>query len=107
MSTLRPLGNTILFKFLDQTAGAAGRFSERTNSSIIIPVLQSAQSKTDRWGKVVAVGPKVDGVAEGEFVLIQALQWTRGSVFDDEKIWKTTDDKVIVVTNDENDTLQF
>jgi co-chaperonin GroES (HSP10) len=104
MTTLRPLHNTILFQFLDETAGARGRFSERTKGSIIIPVLDSAQHKTDRWGKVVSVGPDVDGVAPGEFVLIQALQWTRAAEIDGMKLWKTNDDKVIVVTDDEAST---
>ncbi len=104
MTTLRPLHNTVLFQFLDDTAGARGRFSERTKGQIIIPVLDSAQHKTDRWGKVVAVGPDVDGVVAGEFVLIQALQWTRAAEYDGEKIWMTKDDKIIVVTDDETST---
>jgi co-chaperonin GroES (HSP10) len=101
---LRPLGNTILFSFLDTTVGAKGRFTERTQGLIIIPVLDSAQHKTDRWGKVISVGPKVDGLEPGDFILIEALQWTPGTEFDDDKIWKTDDSKVIVATNDEAST---
>lgn len=98
---LRALGSTILFTFLDDTGGAKGRFSERTKGQIIIPVLDSAQHKTARWGKVVSVGPNVVGVSPGEFILIQALQWTRAAEFDGEKIWKTNDEQVIVVTDNE------
>jgi co-chaperonin GroES (HSP10) len=104
MTTLRPLRNTILFQFLDDTSGAKGRFAERTKGSIIIPVLDSAQHKTDRWGKVVSVGPDVFGVAPGEFVLVKALQWTFASEFEGKKIWKTNDEQVIVVTDDEEST---
>lgn len=104
MSTLRPLRNTILFQFLDETAGAKGRFLERTKGSIIIPVLDSAQHTTDRWGKVVSVGPDVAGVAPGEFILIKALRWTFASEFEGQKVWKTNDDEVIVVTDDETET---
>jgi hypothetical protein len=104
MSILRPLRNTILFHFLDQTAGAKGRFLERTKGSIIIPVLDSVQHKTDRWGKVVSVGPDVVGVAPGEFILIAALRWTFASEFEGQKVWKTNDNEVIVVTDDEDST---
>lgn len=104
---LRPLNNTVLFKFLDDTSAKGGRFAERTKSSIIIPVLDSVQKTTNRWGRVVAVGPKVDGLEPGDFILIQALQWTFGAEYDDQKVWKTNPDQVIVVTNDESETIQF
>lgn len=101
---LRALGSNILFTFLDDTAGAKGRFAERTKGQIIIPVLDSAQHKTDRWGKVVSVGPNVYGVSPGEFILIKALQWTRSGEYEGQKIWKTNDEQVIVVTDDEDST---
>lgn len=104
MTTLRPLRSTVLFQFLDDTGGAKGRFSERTKGQIIIPVLDSAQHKTDRWGKVVSVGPDVFGVAPGEFILVKALQWTRAAEIDGMKIWKTNDEQIIVVTDDEDAT---
>jgi hypothetical protein len=90
----------VLFQFLDETQGKAGRFVERTAGSIIIPVLDSKQHKTDRWGKVVAVGPMVDGVSPGDYVLIEALQWSFGAEYDGQKIWRTIDTKIIVVTDD-------
>lgn len=105
--TLRPLRNVVLFQFMDDTSGSRGRFSERTTGSIIIPVLDSTQHKTNRWGRVVAVGPEVDGVEPGDFVLIEALQWTRGTVLEEQKLWKTDDTKILAVTNDEQVTVQF
>jgi hypothetical protein len=107
MTTLRPLNNTILFTFLDQTTGDKGKFVERTRGAIIIPVLDSAQNATHRWGKVHSVGPKVDGVQPGEYVLIEALMWTRASEIDGAKIWKTNDEKVLCVTDDINLTLTY
>ena len=104
---LRPLNDSVLFQFLDKTEGKAGRFAERTAGTIIIPVLDSNQHKADRWAKVVAVGPKCEGLEPGDFILIQALQWTFGSEFEGQKIWRTIPDKIIVVTNDEASTLQF
>lgn len=106
MSKLRPLGNTILFKFLDQTGGSKGAFSERTRSGLIIPQLQSTQ-KGERWGEIIAVGDDVTEVAVGDYILIEPLMWTPGEVFEGEKVWKTNHDKVMVVTNDLNLTVSY
>lgn len=103
---LRPLGNTVLFKFLDHTGGAKGAFSERTRSGLIIPQLQSTQ-KGERWAEVVAIGDKVTEFAVGDYILIEPLMWTPGEVFEGEKIWKTIPDKVMAVTNDVNLTVSF
>jgi co-chaperonin GroES (HSP10) len=104
---LRPLKTTVLFSFLDETAGSKGQFTERTKGTIIIPALRSAQDKTPRWARVTAVGPDVDGVVEGDFILIEPLQWTRHEVFEGEKVWKTDDSKILAVTNDEASTYGF
>lgn len=88
-----------MFQFLDETSGPKGAFTER-HGILIIPRTTSAQ-KVHRWGKVVAVGPKVDGVAPGDYILIEALMWMEGVKLNDtEKVWKTDDTKVLVVTND-------
>lgn len=105
MATLRPLGNNILFKFLDETSGSRGEFSERTRSGLIIPKLQTTQ-KGERWGKVIAVGPDA-GVQIDEFILIEPLMWTPNEVFEGEKVWKTNADKVMAVTSDVALTVQF
>jgi co-chaperonin GroES (HSP10) len=103
---LRPLNNTVLFQHMDQTTGQSGSFSERTRSGLIIPKLQSTQ-KGERWGKVVAVGPDVHGVEPGEFILIEPLMWTEHEVFEGEKIWKTNDTKILLVTDDESPTVSW
>jgi co-chaperonin GroES (HSP10) len=106
MSTLRPLGNTILFTFLDATSGSAGKFTERTRGGLIIPQLQSTQ-KGERWGKVTHIGPDVEGIAVGEFILIEPMMWTTHEVFEGEKVWKTNDTKVMAVTDDESLTVTW
>lgn len=106
MSQIKPLGNTVLFVFLDQTGGAQGAFSERTRSGLIIPTTKSTQ-KDHRWGKVIAVGPKVDGVSPGDYVLIEALMWMEGVKVDDQKLWKTDDSKILMVTDDESLTVTW
>ena len=97
--TLRPLGNNIMFQFLEATEGKKGAFVEK-HSLLIIPKTVSTQ-KVARWGKVLAVGPKVDGVQPGDYVLIEALMWMEGVKLNEtEKVWKTDDSKVLAVTND-------
>ena len=97
--TLKPLRNNIIFRFLEETTGSKGAFKERTSSGIIIPITQSTQ-KVHRWGRVLAVGPLVDGVQEGDYILIEALMWMEGVKYEDGKVWKTDDSKVLAVTND-------
>ena len=100
---IRPLGNNIIFTFIEETTGKKGAFVERPlKSGILLP--QSAnRQKIARWGKVVAVGPKVEGISPGEFVLIEALMWTFGAdTGEGEKVWKTDDTKVLLVTSDES-----
>jgi co-chaperonin GroES (HSP10) len=103
---LNPLGNTVLFSFLDDTGGQAGTFTERTRTGLIIPKLQSTQ-KGERWATVTAVGPDVVGLSPGDFILIEPLMWTRHVVFEGEKVWKTNTDKIIMATKDINLTIQY
>ena len=88
-----------MFKFIDDTGGSKGRFHDTHRSGILL-VPSADKQKFSRWGEVVAVGPKVDGLSPGDFILIEALMWMEGVTFNDEKIWKTDDSKVLAVTND-------
>jgi co-chaperonin GroES (HSP10) len=106
MTNLSVLKNNIIFQFLDKTEGKEGSFSERTRSGLIIPKLQTTQ-KGERWGKVVAVGPDVQGVVKGDYILIEPLMWTVNGTFEGEKFWKTNDDKVMIVSNELSDTVQY
>lgn len=96
---IAPLRNNIVFQFLDETSGSKGKFQDRkTLSGIIIPVLDSAQ-KSPRWGVATAVGPDSE-VQVGEFIFIEALMWSYGFTFEDEKFWKTDDSKIMFATDD-------
>ena len=99
---LKPLHNVILFVFLDETTGKTGAFIESHQKyGIIIPATKSTQ-KVARWGEVVALGPKAAdaGLKVGDFILIEALMWMEGVKFEDGKVWKTDDSKILAVTND-------
>lgn len=104
--TLRPLGSSILFVFLDNTSGKQGSFSERTRSGLIIPTLQTTQ-RGERWGKVIAVGQAAADVLPGDFILIEPLMWTMHGTVNGEKFWKTNTDKVMAVTNTESETVPY
>jgi len=106
MQNLRPLNNSVLFKFLDETSGAQGSFSERTRSGLYVPKLKNTQ-KGERWGEVLAVGPTADGVAVGDYILIEPLMWTMGEKFEDIKIWKTNTDVIMAISNDIQDTINL
>lgn len=99
------LRNNIMFRFLDETGGEKGKFTERkTPSGLILPTLDSEQ-KDARWGEVLHVGPLVHGIEPGDFIYIEPLMWSFGTEIDGQKMWKTDDTKVIFVTNDPADTI--
>lgn len=102
-TTVVPLKNNIMFQFLDTAGGSKGKFTDRATASGIVIAQTDAQQKLPRWGKVVAVGPD-SGVSVGEFILIEALMWSFGTEVDGEKMWKTDDSHVLMVTDDEETT---
>lgn len=98
MPTLRVLRNNVMFQFLDSSGGAKGRFSTQTQSGILIAPSVSNQ-KGNRWGRVVAAGPDA-AVKPGDYILVEALMWMEGTQFEGERMWKTDDSKILVVTDD-------
>lgn len=105
--SLRPLNNTILFSFIDDSAG--GMFISKTHSGILlsqVPKDFDAQ-RTPRWGRALAIGPKVNDVRIGDLILIEGLQWTEGFKYDEVRIWKTDEEKVMAITNDINNCVQY
>lgn len=99
--SISPLRNNIIFQFIDETSGEKGSFTDRRLASGIYIPQSTSRQKVARWGKVLAVGPKVDGVVAGDYILIEALMWMEGVKLNEkEKVWKTDDSKVICVTND-------
>lgn len=108
MATLQPMGNNVIFTFLDDTRTSDGKFSERTTGSVIVATPQRAtQTGVPRWGKVLFTGPDVHDVEPGQYVLIEAGKWTVGTEFDGEKIWMTDDTAIYAVTTDIKETYNF
>lgn len=102
---LRPLHKFILFAFTDDAAG--GKFIPKTASGIILTNQSPEFSQGPKWGKVLAVGDECEEVKVGDYILIEALQWTTGFTHDEIKVWRTTEEKVIAVSEDINSTRQY
>jgi co-chaperonin GroES (HSP10) len=104
--SLRPLGNHFLFEFLSDTAG--GKFIEKTKSGIILTNQDyELQAKYARWGRVIAIGDDVEDFNEGDLVLIEYGMWTTSTTFEDRKYWKSDQNKVIAISNDESVAYTF
>lgn len=100
----KPLGNTFLFAFLQETAN--GSFVAKNKGRIIVSSHQAQdlrnQGDTARWARVLAVGPRVKDFKNGDIVLIAPGKWTMGFVHDDVKIWKSDDAWVLALGKDES-----
>jgi co-chaperonin GroES (HSP10) len=104
---LSPIKNAVLFQFLDETNSSTGKFTERSAGILYIGSVQNNQSTKPRWGKVLAVGPTVDGVEVGDFILIEAGKWTVRTEVDGVPLWKTDDTWIIGATTDEKLTYSY
>lgn len=92
---LEPIRNNILFVFEDNVR-SDGMFGEETESGIIYKT-HNDSAGAPRWGTVLAVGPDVTEIENGDRILIEPLMWTEGFVHDGVKIWQTNDEKVMAL----------
>jgi hypothetical protein len=101
---IRPLHNQFFFVFLNETAN--GVFVAKNKGRIIIPTVRSqdlrGQGDYGRWGKVLAIGKEVKDFKNGSIVLIDKLQWTKGFEYEGFMIWKSDQDKVLAIGEDES-----
>jgi len=104
---IRPLRNKILVKSIDQGM-------RKSKGGII---LSSADKISDgghgirpRWAEVYAVGPEIDWVQPGDYVLMEHGRWTKGVQVEDdgeEFDLRVADPKGILgKSNDKPDDLQ-
>jgi co-chaperonin GroES (HSP10) len=96
---LRPLGNSILFAFVDDHAG--GNFIPKTKSGILLTNQNLNEAHVPKWAKVLAIGPDVDEqIKVGLYILIEPLKWTIGFKHENVQIWKTDDTQVMLVDDE-------
>jgi co-chaperonin GroES (HSP10) len=104
LKDLKALNNKIIFQFLQDTTG--GQFHETTRHGIVIMENNDKQLNVSRWAKVVKAGPRVsEDISVGDYVLIEALQWTTHIIWNREKFWMTTDEKIMAVSDVKPDGL--
>jgi hypothetical protein len=100
---IRPLGKAFLFAFLNETRH--GIFTQKNKGRIFLP---NAATDVDRQGdfarfaKVLAVGTTVTEFKNGDVVLIAALKWTKGFEHDGVKVWKSDEDQVLAIYEDQD-----
>ncbi len=103
--TLKAIGNFFIFQFLNETAN--GKFISRTKSNIILTEQDlTDQASAPRWGKVLSVGNNVKDIKVNDLVLIEALQWSPKMMWNSQFYWRSTDEKVIAIANDESVTYE-
>lgn len=93
---LTAIRNHILFEFLDRV-DANGQFTQTTSVGIHLIGGHETSAKDPRWARVLITGPQVyeDLKQPNVEILIDALRWTEGVVFDGKKYWKTDDKQVL------------
>lgn len=100
---IESVNNNVIFKFIDETLH--NKFINSSKAGIVISSLDIAkQSNIPRWGRVTKVGPLVEHINEGDYILIEQGKWTQGFYVDNVRYWKT-DDKMIMATSDEPGTV--
>lgn len=103
---LIPLRDSFLFSFLNDTVD--GLFVERNKAGFILTNKDmDSQGKFARWGKVLAIGPKVTDFKIGDLVLIESGMWTVGFKYEGAKIWKSDQTKVCGIGADESVTYAY
>lgn len=103
---LKPLQNSFLFEFTNDTAG--GKFIEKSKFGIILTNQDlDSQMKYARWGKVLAIGPSVTDIEVGDLVLIESGKWSTAMKYEEKKYWRSLQDFVLAIGADESVTYAY
>jgi co-chaperonin GroES (HSP10) len=98
---MEAVGNNIIFQFVDEVTST--RFKNTSASGLIISSEDGNQTASPRWAEVLAIGPNVKEVRNGDFILIEPGKWTFGFTLGDDRVadrfWKTDEDRVIAISD--------
>ncbi len=89
------LKDGIIFKFLEEITNKA--FENKTDWGFMVND-RTNDPKQPRWGEILVVGPTVEHVKVGDYVLIENLQWTSALHYKGDKFWKTNESRVMLVS---------
>lgn len=95
---LSPSGSYILFTFTNDLWN--GTVSNTTKWGFEYQVSTAGVEQPARWGLVHAVGEDVTKVKPGQYIYIEPLMWTEYQVYNDRKIWWTSELKVLGVSDE-------
>ena len=100
MSKVEAIGDKILAEMIDKPADY-----KQTKSGIFIQEKDgTANAIRNRWFKIYAVGPEIDFVKEGEYVLVEHGRWSVGmKVNDDLKLYLLDNKDCLAVSDEEPD----
>ena len=99
LNKLKAINDRIIFKFVQDTTG--NMFHEKTKSGFIIIEKADKQLKTARWCQVYKIGKEVsEEIYPGLYILVENLMWTQHLLFEGEKFWTTTEEKVLAVSDE-------
>jgi co-chaperonin GroES (HSP10) len=103
MTKLKTLHTNLLFRFEDELVTSRGikQFKQTTEWGFQLGASMDSNTKSPRWGIVVAVGEKIDSdIKPGMRVLVEALKWTEGVSYGSETVWLTNQDYVLAVDDE-------
>jgi hypothetical protein len=104
MSTITPIRDSILFTFLKNFTMRNGTrmFRETTATGLIVDNFDAGASEP-QWGIVLEVGPEVSkDIKQGTKILIDTLKWTEEHKLSGMSFWRTTDEHVLAIEDNEN-----
>jgi co-chaperonin GroES (HSP10) len=92
---IKAFGDRIIADMIDSP-----ELMKQTRSGIFI---NDKDGSTDairaRWFKVLAVGPKVDDINDGQYVFVDHGRWTRGIDIDDTKVYRLDNKDILLVSD--------
>lgn len=104
MSKVEAIGDKILAEMIDRPEN----FKQRKSGIIIAEKDGTTAAIRNRWFKIYAVGPEVDFVKEGEYVLVEHGRWSNGmKVNDDLKLYLLDNKDCLAVSDEEPDLLDL
>lgn len=94
---ITPIHDRIIFAFVDDVY--RGMFEDVSTGGIIIGRNKELSGKTPRWGIVLVTGPEVKNpeLVKGTAVLIEELRWSDAVMYENRKVWITTEKDIIII----------
>lgn len=99
MSKIRAINNTII--------GIDGDFDDTVTSAgiVIRSNIGKATGIAPRWFRVHSVGPDIDWIQSGQWVLVDYGRWSENFVFNEVKHWRLDPNAISCVSDHKPETV--